>query len=109
MREKRGMTGALSGRRLTTIFLQKQKRLYGRNGQAQISGTVVAVIAFTLVFEAGVFGMLKIGVGAVDRGQTEAALALGYGSTHTFFRIILVVTALLHRMASDFNLASSLL
>jgi len=49
----------------------------------------VAVIAFTLVFGAGVFGMLKMGVGAVDRGQTEAALALGYGSTHAFFRIIL--------------------
>ena len=58
-------------------------------GSAQISGTVVAVIAFTLVFGVGVFGMLKMGVGAVDKGQTEAALALGYGSTHTFFRIIL--------------------
>ena len=58
-------------------------------GQAQISGTIVAVIAFTLVFGSGVFGMLKMGVGAVDKGQTEAALSLGYGSTHTFFRIIL--------------------
>ena len=58
-------------------------------GRTQISGTIVAVIAFTLVFGSGVFGMLKMGVGAVDKGQTEAALALGYGSTHTFFRIIL--------------------
>ncbi len=58
-------------------------------GRTQISGTIVAVIAFTLVFGAGVFGMLKMGVGAVDRGQMEAALALGYGSTHAFFRIIL--------------------
>ena len=58
-------------------------------GSTQISGTVVAVIAFTLVFGSGVFGMLKMGVGAVDKGQTEAALALGYGSTQSFFRVIL--------------------
>ena len=57
--------------------------------KTQMSGTVVAVIAFTLVFGAAVFGMLKMGVGAVDQGQMEAALALGYGRTHAFFRIIL--------------------
>ena len=57
--------------------------------KTQMSGTVVAVIAFTLVFGAAVFGMLKMGVGAVDQGQTEAALALGYGRTCAFFRIIL--------------------
>ena len=57
--------------------------------KTQLSGTVVAVIAFTLVFGVAVFGMLKMGVGAVDQGQTEAALALGYGKTHAFFRIIL--------------------
>jgi polar amino acid transport system substrate-binding protein len=34
----------------------------------KITGTVVAVIAFTFVFGSGVFGMLKMGVGAVDRG-----------------------------------------
>ena len=58
-------------------------------GSMQISGTIVAVIAFTIVFGSGVFGMLKMGVGAVDKGQTEAALSLGYGDIHSFFRIIL--------------------
>jgi polar amino acid transport system substrate-binding protein len=57
--------------------------------KSQISGTLVAIIAFTLVFGCGVFGMLKMGVGAIDKGQTEAALALGYGDVQTFFRIIL--------------------
>lgn len=57
--------------------------------KAQISGTFVSIIAFTLVFGAGVFGMLKSGVGAIDRGQTEAAFALGYGDMQSFFRIIL--------------------
>ena len=57
--------------------------------RSHINGTAVAVIGFTLVFGAAVFGMLCSGTGAIDRGQTEAAYALGYGRTRTFFRIIL--------------------
>ena len=57
--------------------------------KAAVSGTVVAIIAFTLVFASGVFGMLKSGVGAVDKGQEEAALSLGYSDRRSFFRIIL--------------------
>ena len=57
--------------------------------KADISGTAVAVIAFTLVFGFGVFGLLHNGVGTIDKGQTEAAYALGYGDVRTFFRIIL--------------------
>ena len=41
---------------------------------------------------AAVFGMLKMGVGAVDSGQYEAAYALGHSNRHTFFRIILPQT-----------------
>lgn len=58
-------------------------------GSVNISGTVVAVIGFTLVFGAAVYGQLCIGVNAVDKGQMEGALSLGYGSTRAFFRIIL--------------------
>lgn len=54
-----------------------------------ISGIAVAVIGFTLTFGAAVYGMLKMGVNAVDRGQYEAAYALGHTNRHTFFRIIL--------------------
>ena len=57
--------------------------------KSELNGTAVAVIGFTLVFGSGVFGMLKSGVGAIDRGQTEAAFALGYGDIYAFFRIIL--------------------
>lgn len=64
-----------------------------------MSGTVVAVIAFTLVFGCSVFGMLKMGVGAVDRGQTEAAYALGYSDMRTFFRMI-IPQAMPHFMPS---------
>lgn len=57
--------------------------------KTEISGVAVAVIAFTLVFGSGVYGMIKSGVGAVDPGQTEAAYALGFGDLRTFFTIIL--------------------
>ena len=58
-------------------------------GSVSISGIAVAVIGFTLTFGAAVFGLIKMGVGTIDRGQYEAAYALGHSNRHTFFRIIL--------------------
>lgn len=58
-------------------------------GSVAIDGILVAVIGFTLTFGASVFGLLKMGVGAVDKGQYEASYALGYSNIRTFFRIIL--------------------
>jgi polar amino acid transport system substrate-binding protein len=58
-------------------------------GSVAVSGIAVAVIGFTLTFGAAVLGLLRMGVGTVDRGQYEAAYALGHSSRHTFFRIIL--------------------
>ena len=58
-------------------------------GSFAISGVTVAVIGFTLTFGAAVFGLMKMGVGAVEGGQYEAAYALGYSDRRTFFRIIL--------------------
>lgn len=58
-------------------------------GSVAINGIAVAVIGFTLTFGSSVFGLLKLGVGAVDVGQYEAAYALGYSNRRTFFRIIL--------------------
>jgi len=54
-----------------------------------IDGTAVAVIGFTLVFAAAMYSMLCSGVSAIDKGQTEAAYALGYGNLRAFFRIVL--------------------
>ena len=53
-----------------------------------ISGTAVSIVGFTLVFGAGVFGMLKVGVGTIDKGQMEAAYALGYTDRRAFFRVV---------------------
>ena len=58
-------------------------------GSVSISGVAVAVVGFTLTFGSAVFGLLKMGVGAVDNGQYEAAYALGYSNRRTFFKIIL--------------------
>ncbi len=58
-------------------------------GGLSIDGIVVSIIGFTLTFGTSVFGMLKMGVGAVDDGQREAAFALGYSDGETFFKIIL--------------------
>ncbi len=58
-------------------------------GNSDISGMWVAVIGFTVVFAGAVIGLLKMGVGAVDRGQREAALALGYTENAAFVRMIL--------------------
>lgn len=68
-------------------------------GNVAISGVAVAVIGFTLTFGAAVFGLLKMGIGAVDNGQYEAAYALGYSDNQTFFKIILP-QALPHVMSS---------
>ena len=58
-------------------------------GSVPISSILVAVAGFTLTFGASVYGLLKMGVSAVDPGQYEAAYALGHTERHTFFRIIL--------------------
>ena len=54
-------------------------------GSVVINGIAVAVIGFTLTFGSSVLGLLKMGVGAVDNGQYEAAYALGYSGRRTFF------------------------
>lgn len=53
-----------------------------------LSGAAVAIIAFALNFAAYVSEMMRTGIEAVDRGQMEAALAIGYTRPRAFFRII---------------------
>lgn len=58
-------------------------------GGISISGTIVSVICFTLVFGASVYAMVKAGVSTVDRGQTEAACSLGFTDRKAFFDVVL--------------------
>lgn len=54
-----------------------------------ISGTVVSIICFTLVFGSAVFAMVNTGVSTVDKGQTEAACSLGFTERKAFFDVVL--------------------
>ncbi len=58
-------------------------------GNSDLSGIVVAIFGFILTFGSFVYGQLKLTVEGVDKGQTEAAYALGYGRNRAFFRIVL--------------------
>ena len=53
-----------------------------------ISGVLVAIIAFSINFGVYVSEMMRTGIDAVDRGQWEAAAALGFGRVKTFAKVI---------------------
>lgn len=57
-------------------------------GKADLNGVLVSIIAFTFTFGAFVYENLLVSVEGIDKGQEEAAYALGYDRNRTFFRII---------------------
>ena len=54
-----------------------------------LGGVWVAVIGFGLNLAAYVCEMIRTGIQSVDRGQTEAALALGFTPSRAFFQIVM--------------------
>ena len=58
-------------------------------GSSSVSGTLIAIISFSLVFGVSVCGLLTGGIRTVDRGQFEACTALGYSEKKGFYRMIL--------------------
>ena len=58
-------------------------------GSASISGAVVAIVAFTLLFGASTGSTMWNAIRAVDAGQTEAGRALGFSDNKTFFLVVL--------------------
>ena len=57
--------------------------------RTSISGVWVVVIGFGMNFGAYVSEMIRTGILAVDKGQMEAALALGYTKPRAFIKIVL--------------------
>jgi polar amino acid transport system substrate-binding protein len=53
-----------------------------------LDGVWIAIIGFGLNFAAYVSEMMRTGIESVDKGQMEAALALGYRKAHAFFKIV---------------------
>ena len=56
-------------------------------GSININAILVAVIGLSVNFGVYVSEMMRTGIEAVDRGQIEAALALGYSRMRTFWKI----------------------
>jgi polar amino acid transport system substrate-binding protein len=54
-----------------------------------IDAVIVAVIAFGLNFAAYVSEMFRTGIEGVDKGQTEAGIAMGFSKIKTFIYIVL--------------------
>ncbi len=61
---------------------------YGIFGSTDISEILVAVIGFSINFAAYSSEMIRTGIETVDKGQSEAALAMGYTKGQTFFKIV---------------------
>lgn len=56
--------------------------------QTALSASVIAIIAFAMNLAAYVCEMFRTGIESVDKGQTEAGRAMGFGKTKTFFLIV---------------------
>jgi len=57
-------------------------------GKSGIDPKAVAILAFALVFGVSSGKIFHNGISAVDKGQREAGLSLGFTKTQTFFRFI---------------------
>ena len=55
----------------------------------EVTGIVVAIVTFGMNTAAYIGEMLRTSIQGIDRGQTEAGLALGYTPRQTFIRIVL--------------------
>jgi polar amino acid transport system substrate-binding protein len=62
-------------------------------GAIDISGIVVATIVFTLSFGANAGSIMWNAVRAVDAGQREGSLALGFTERETFYQVVLPTAA----------------
>ncbi len=54
-----------------------------------LSSVTIGIISFAIMFAVSVAGILNAGINAVDKGQWEAAEALGFSKTLGFLRVIL--------------------
>lgn len=57
-------------------------------GSIDINAIIIAVIGFSLNFAAYVSEMMRSGIEAVDKGQVEAANAIGFNRSQTFIKIV---------------------
>ena len=56
---------------------------------SSLDAIYVAIITFSLNFGAYVSEMFRASISSIDRGQSEAGIAMGFSPFHTFFYIVL--------------------
>ena len=83
----KGYSRIIEGTPIVVILMILFYVVFGK--MRNISGILVSILCFALTFGAFVYDHMTVSVGSVDRGQTEAAYALGYTKNKTFFRIVL--------------------
>lgn len=81
----------LQGTPLLVLLMILYYIIFAKSGT---SGVFVAIIAFAMNFAAYTCEMFRTGIDGVDIGQTEAAYAIGFTRSQTFFKIILSQAAL---------------
>ena len=57
--------------------------------KSSLSGVAISIVGFSIIVGLSIYGMLKTGVDAIDIGQYEGALALGYTDSESLFKFIL--------------------
>lgn len=76
----------------TPVLVLLMLMFYVVLGSVDINATVVAILAFGLNFSAYSSEIFRTGIESIDRGQTEAGIALGFTKIGTFIHIILPQT-----------------
>lgn len=75
----------LQGTPIVVLLMIFYYIIFNKSG---LDGAVVAVIAFGMNYSAYVAEILRSGIDAVDQGQVEAAAAIGFTKTQTFWKIV---------------------
>ena len=73
----------------TPVLVMLMLMYYVVMAPVEATGVVVAIVTFAMNMAAYVSEMLRTTIEGIDRGQTEAGLALGFTRRQTFFRIVL--------------------
>jgi polar amino acid transport system substrate-binding protein len=79
----------ISALRGTPVLVLLMIIFYVVFASVDINPVIVAVIAFGLNFAAYVSEIFRTGIEGVDRGQTEAGIAIGFTKVETFIHIVL--------------------
>ena len=85
VRIARGYISIMQGTPLLVILMILYYIVFAK---IDISAIIVAIITFSLNFSAYIGEMLRMGITSIPKGQTEAALALGYPKYKAFLEVI---------------------